>query len=105
MKPIFWVVSAVLSALAYVTGPAISASDDSRAELAAVAGQPPPIDDGDAVVSPQPADMSSCRATCAERYHVCLSASEDAVSDCTCFDASIGCDRGCGEASSLSVRC
>jgi hypothetical protein len=102
MKPIFWVVSAVLSALACITGSAGSASD-SREEIAAVAA--PPIDDGDAVVSPQPADMSSCRATCAESYHVCLSVSEDAVSDCTCFEASIGCDRGCGEASSLSVRC
>ena len=91
MKPILFVVLLGLSALAYASEPA---PDDASAVKAPASPPASPIEDGDFLAAP--VDAPSCQAACAERYHFCLSASEDAVSDCACFDASVGCEAACG---------
>ena len=96
MKPILFVVLLGLSALAYASEPAPDDSSPAKAMSS-------PIEDSDFLRAP--ASMSSCLAACAESYHFCLSASEDAVSDCTCFDATVGCETACGADSGALVEC
>jgi len=83
MKPILWVVSIVLSTLACATG---SASGDLGSESGAAEVRPSSLEQDDG---------SACLATCSDSNHACLSASEDAVSDRSCFDTSTGCEAGC----------
>lgn len=83
MKPILWVVSIVLSTLACATG---SASGDLGSESGVAEVRPSSFESDDG---------ASCLASCADSYHACLGASEDAVSERQCFDTSAGCEAGC----------
>ncbi|HEX7836174.1 MAG TPA: hypothetical protein VF469_01860 [Kofleriaceae bacterium] len=86
-----------LSALAY-------ASEPAPGDAGAVKTMASPIEE-DSDFLAAPADMTSCLDACAESYHFCLSASEDAVSDCACFDATVGCQSACGADGGAPVQC
>lgn len=96
MKPILFMVLLGLSALAYASGPVPDDADTVEATAS-------PLENSDVLAAP--ADIPSCLAACAESYHFCLSASEDAVSDCMCFDATVSCQSACGADSDAPVQC
>jgi hypothetical protein len=99
MKPILFVVLLGLSALAYASEPA----PDDAGTVEATAATASPIEDGEFLTAPT--DTPSCLAACAESYRFCMSASEDAVSDCACFDTTVGCQSACGADGGVRVQC
>jgi hypothetical protein len=103
MKPILIVLSVALSALACLE---TAVRDEAGAEPgeAAMRQVAPSIEDND-FLSSRPSDPASCRSTCVESYQACLSAAEDAVSECLCFDASVSCEGSCGVPGGLLAKC
>jgi hypothetical protein len=100
MKPILFVLSLALSALACMND---AARDDAGPEAGSAGARQSSIENND-FLAPERPDTPSCMATCAESHDSCVSAAEDAVSECECYDSNISCEYSCGQQGAL-IQC